>query len=550
MTLLKFFAGIFVHAILGSFSFYYSCQAQNIVPNASFEELYKLPGCDIIADKAEFESTIKEWMLPTKSTTDLFSTDVNDTCITSQPNSSATNFWVPTGKQMPRTGKAFAAIYESIYYREYLEIKLHEPLVPGQSYCCELYISLAEGSNLAQDHMGMYFSDTLFYLNTYNNIYLTPQIQWLQVVEDTENWVKLSASFKATSTQQYLLIGNFAVNGAVNYSPVDNTTYDISYYYIDDVSVEKIIAPSLSISGTTSVCPGDSVLLQASGWSDIKWAALNKPTTILASGSTLKTRPDAPMSYLISGTVCEATFYDTVAVDFYPLPSVHLGKDTMICSSSTLILDAGPGFSSYHWKELTGGQTLSMNQTFRASAENTYSVSVTSLDGCPGGDTLKLTHYKNPTVDLGPDIYTCKTEGALHAEGHSYDRYTWQNGSAKPVFYYNKEGVYAVSVENPCGIKVSDTVEVILLNIFIPNLITADGNGLNDDFKIQGGVEGKGTLSVYNRFGAQVYHQENYKNEWKGNGLSDGIYYYLFSHPNCEDQTGWVQLISSSIAPR
>jgi len=129
--------------------------AQNLVPNPSFEDLYQLPGCYTVADKAEFESIMKDWVLPTKSTSDVFSTQIIDTCITSQPNSTATNIWVPTGKQLPRTGNTFAAMYQYMYYREYLEVKLTTPLIVGQKYCCEMYISLAEGSSVAQNNMAM-----------------------------------------------------------------------------------------------------------------------------------------------------------------------------------------------------------------------------------------------------------------------------------------------------------------------------------------------------------------------------------------------------------
>jgi hypothetical protein len=34
-------------------------------------------------------------------------------------------------------------------------------------------------------------------------------------------------------------------------------------------------------------------------------------------------------------------------------------------------------------------------------------------------------------------------------------------------------------------------------------------------------------LIILNRWGNQVYKQENYQNNWSGTGLNEGTYYYL-----------------------
>ncbi len=71
------------------------------------------------------------------------------------------------------------------------------------------------------------------------------------------------------------------------------------------------------------------------------------------------------------------------------------------------------------------------------------------------------------------------------------------------------------------------TISVVTTNLFIPNVITPNGDGKNDEFKIIGiGYFEQVKMIIYNRWGNEVYRNENYKNEWNGNDLNEGTYYY------------------------
>jgi gliding motility-associated-like protein/uncharacterized repeat protein (TIGR01451 family) len=65
-------------------------------------------------------------------------------------------------------------------------------------------------------------------------------------------------------------------------------------------------------------------------------------------------------------------------------------------------------------------------------------------------------------------------------------------------------------------------------DLFIPNVVTANGDGKNDYFMIRGIDQYPGSiLEIYNRWGNQVYRSLNYSNSWDGTGLTAGIYYYV-----------------------
>jgi gliding motility-associated-like protein/uncharacterized repeat protein (TIGR01451 family) len=85
-------------------------------------------------------------------------------------------------------------------------------------------------------------------------------------------------------------------------------------------------------------------------------------------------------------------------------------------------------------------------------------------------------------------------------------------------------------------------------DIFIPNTITPNGDGKNDKFIIPGlNRYPNSVLTIYNRWGNQVYHSSNYDNSWDGSGLSGGTYYYMLElrtpQQGMQVQKGWVVLL-------
>lgn len=69
---------------------------------------------------------------------------------------------------------------------------------------------------------------------------------------------------------------------------------------------------------------------------------------------------------------------------------------------------------------------------------------------------------------------------------------------------------------------------VSFANIIIPNVFTPNGDGVNDVFTIPGLENYNGNqLTIMNRWGATVYDKKDYKNEWDGEKLNEGTYFYL-----------------------
>lgn len=65
-------------------------------------------------------------------------------------------------------------------------------------------------------------------------------------------------------------------------------------------------------------------------------------------------------------------------------------------------------------------------------------------------------------------------------------------------------------------------------NLIIPNLFTPNGDGHNDTFEIRGlELFSENDLVIVNRWGNEVYKANNYQNNWTGEGLNEGTYYYV-----------------------
>lgn len=65
------------------------------------------------------------------------------------------------------------------------------------------------------------------------------------------------------------------------------------------------------------------------------------------------------------------------------------------------------------------------------------------------------------------------------------------------------------------------------INLFIPNVITPNGDGSNDFFVIEDlDKYPLNELVIYNRYGREVFSQVGYENGWNGNDLSAGVYFY------------------------
>lgn len=118
----------------------------------------------------------------------------------------------------------------------------------------------------------------------------------------------------------------------------------------------------------------------------------------------------------------------------------------------------------------------------------------------------------------------------------------------------NQANVTADAIEHPTGctsITPNCTTDIPVdkkVPLVIPNVFTPNGDGINDVFKIEGLENYPGSpLLIINRWGNEVYRQDNYTNDWDGSQLPEGVYYYILrinsSDLSKKKYTGYIEII-------
>jgi len=91
--------------------------------------------------------------------------------------------------------------------------------------------------------------------------------------------------------------------------------------------------------------------------------------------------------------------------------------------------------------------------------------------------------------------------------------------------------VFTYRVKDANGFYTNVATVIITSNftgIKVPNLFTPNGDGINDAFEIIGLNQYQSNeLQIINRWGNEVFHSKGYQNNWTGEGLNEGTYYYL-----------------------
>jgi len=85
----------------------------------------------------------------------------------------------------------------------------------------------------------------------------------------------------------------------------------------------------------------------------------------------------------------------------------------------------------------------------------------------------------------------------------------------------------------------------------IPNIFTPNGDGMNDAFVIPGLANyPDNEITVFNRLGNNVFTKKAYQNNWTGDGLSDGTYFYMLkikiTNERTETYKGYITILRSN----
>lgn len=215
----------------------------------------------------------------------------------------------------------------------------------------------------------------------------------------------------------------------------------------DTITVDTLAPPVLQLGADVVVCEGTPVTIDGGpGYASYFWSTASTQQSIAVQNS-------GTYSLLVTAANgCTET--DEINVNFLPLPTVNLGADRTICAGDQLLISAPGGLASYLWST---GDTVAQ---ISIGSAGTYSVQVSSADGCEAGDSLMVS-VNEPTPDLGADQTICEGS-SLSLSAGSFSGYIWSTGSSTPTISVSDSGVYSVTVIDGNGCTGEDSIAISL----------------------------------------------------------------------------------------
>jgi gliding motility-associated-like protein len=306
--------------------------------------------------------------------------------------------------------------------------------------------------------------------------------------------------------------------------------------------------PTVTSSGPLTFCKGNEVTLLSTGGSGYLWSNGETTHSIIVSetGSyTVKVTNSQGCLSLVSKPA-------VVTVNpLPPVPAISAGGPLTFCFGGNVVLTADSG-TAYLWS--TGAISPNINVT---SAGN-YTVRITNANGCQSmvSEAAKVVVNDQPIAIAGPDQelkYIFETKMAAELSSPGTGEWSLISGSGHIADIHSPttmvtelsvgENIFLWKTKNG-NCEAAAHVKITVFSLFIPSVITPDGDGKNDYFKISES-EDRVSLIIFNRWGNEEYTNTNYSNNWDGRNnrgaeLPSDTYFYILKFGNGKIYKGSV----------
>ncbi|MBK8498909.1 MAG: gliding motility-associated C-terminal domain-containing protein [Flavobacteriales bacterium] len=318
--------------------------------------------------------------------------------------------------------------------------------------------------------------------------------------------------------------GNYSVTGT-NACGTGGATIDIT----------EATGPSVTITpdGPTALCPGQSVVLTASGADTFLWSTLEVTTSITVS---------QPGTVTVTGTnACgEGTAQIDITLGAAPVVVIDLDGPNPLCPGDSAILMAS-GADSYLWS------TQETSEWIVVDAAGTYTV--TGTNGCGTDDEQVVVDAIAVTASFTMDPASGLAPLAVEFTNTSTPQsatFSWAFGDgaqsmlASPAHTYLDAGTYTVllvATDQGCFSSATATITVDGIapdtsGVSVPNIFTPNGDGVNDVLAPLTVNIASMDMEIINRWGQVVARLQWPRQVWDartfaGEPAPDGTYFYV-----------------------
>lgn len=283
---------------------------------------------------------------------------------------------------------------------------------------------------------------------------------------------------------------------------------------------------------------------------------------------------NAPGTYTIAATTTTAdcTNTDEVQIIFNTPPSVAIASTPVTCFGEC---DGTLSLSNPNGENMTitlGNQSQSGTTiTYNNLCAGTQTVNIYFSDACQATYAPVVSSPPLVEANFVADRYsssiadpsfvltsTSSNADSIHWEirevfGLTSDSATWQIELPAEAMEYH--AVLTAFDENGCSSQTEKTLTIRApFEVFIPNSFTPNQDGINEVFAPQFSYEPlQYKLSIFNRYGEEIFTTTDYSQPWPGNHLGseyyvpEGIYlwkYEAFGYDNeVKQEEGYVSLI-------
>ncbi len=219
------------------------------------------------------------------------------------------------------------------------------------------------------------------------------------------------------------------------------------------ITVNSLPASTITVTGSTNFCQGDSVKLTASAGSGYKWSNGSLTQIIFASASA---------NYTVTVTDANGCFAASAAtvvtVKNAPTAKITANSSTTFCAGGNVSLISTLG-NSYNWSSGEKSQGVSV------SASGNYTVTVKGANGCSAVSpvtTITVMPVPIATITSSGSTTIC-TNDTIVLTASSGGSYVWSSGPLTQSIKVFNTGNYSVTVVgiNGCS-SLSNTIQVTL----------------------------------------------------------------------------------------
>lgn len=305
----------------------------------------------------------------------------------------------------------------------------------------------------------------------------------------------------------------------------------------------------LNGSGSTIAAPGS---IQSYNWD------INGDGQTDATGATVNQNFNGPGTYNVVLTVvgnsgCSAQTQTSIVL--LPIPTADFATANVCLSALASFTDSttvngGNPTLTYDWDFGNGsGTSNAQNPTYQYPQPGAYVVTltVTTDGGCTDTFTAPIAVGNEPTAAFTytPQCFqVIDFKNTTNTNGTPVSDYLWDFGDASdttassPSHTYQDGGTFVVSLTATntigCSSTTTQTVEVkptVALNkLEVPNILTPNGDGLNDILQLDSNFDECTEFEIlfYNRWGNKIFTQKQGTVQFPGGKqLEAGVYFWV-----------------------